>query len=107
MSKNEGPDRFSIFAAFVAGGIVGAGITLLLAPCSGRETRDKIKDTSNQARDATVKKATEAQKMAAGVVERGKEKVADTAGNVHAAVEAGKDSFQHRKDELLENVRRA
>ena len=36
----------SVFLSFLLGGLVGAGFALLLAPQSGRETRQKIKELS-------------------------------------------------------------
>jgi hypothetical protein len=38
----------SVFVPFVLGGLVGAGIALLLAPKSGKEVRDDIKDLAEK-----------------------------------------------------------
>ena len=41
--ENERPiERRNMSAAFLAGGLVGIGIAVLLAPCSGVETRTRI-----------------------------------------------------------------
>ena len=45
--KDEGYSSGSMLVSFLLGGIVGAGLALLLAPRSGDETRKKISDFSN------------------------------------------------------------
>jgi len=53
-------DRTAI-AAFLAGGVTGAALTLLLAPQSGSTTRERIRrtlrDTADAARNATERLA--------------------------------------------------
>ena len=44
MREDEGYGAGSIFLSFLLGGLVGAGFALLLAPQSGRETRQKIRE---------------------------------------------------------------
>jgi gas vesicle protein len=48
MTKREN-ETVNIMAAFACGGILGAGIALLLAPRSGKETRRAISHMSEQA----------------------------------------------------------
>ena len=45
--KDEGYSSGSMLVSFLLGGIVGAGLALLLAPESGARTRKKISDFSN------------------------------------------------------------
>ena len=46
---------FSLMVSFLAGGVAGASVALLLAPQSGRATRDrvqrKLNDTADSARE--------------------------------------------------------
>lgn len=88
MSENN-TNKLSIAVAFFAGGLVGAGITLLLSPSSGKETRGKIKDASTKTRDKAVETATEAKHKADEFVKKGQEKVTEAKADVQAAVEAG------------------
>jgi gas vesicle protein len=78
-------DRTSI-VIFLAGGVTGAAITLLLAPQSGSATRQRIRrtlrDTANSARDLTER-----------VVERGEQIGDETA---HRVQEAGSVLAGHR-----------
>ena len=90
-------DRHGGGAAFLVGllmgAAVGAGLALLYAPKSGRETRDDIKDQAKKAREA-----------AAGQYQHGREKV-------HQAVDRGKDAYgkargvvQRTKEDIKTNV---
>jgi gas vesicle protein len=78
-------DRMSI-VIFLAGGVTGAAITLLLAPQSRSATRQRIRrtlrDTANSARDLTDQ-----------VVQRG-EQIGDEAA--HRVQEAGSALAGHR-----------
>lgn len=47
----------SIVAAFAIGGLIGAGIALLMAPQSGKRTRKIIMDKSMELRDKAVETA--------------------------------------------------
>jgi gas vesicle protein len=47
-------------AGLVTGSLVGAGVTLLLAPQSGVETRGQIKEKSVELKDGTIESLTEA-----------------------------------------------
>ncbi len=81
----------SILVPFVIGGLVGAGVALLLAPKAGKELRKDIKDI---ALDTRGKIAT--------TVEKGKELYVDSTAAVKNAFEAGKMAYiqemeKHRK----------
>jgi hypothetical protein len=69
-----------IMMALVAGAVVGAGVALLLAPCSGQETRGWLAHRSRKLKD----KAT-------GALAQGKEAIRQ------AAMELGKDGTDASK----------
>ena len=46
-------EKSKIIVAALAGAVVGAGISLLLAPASGKETREKIATKVGEATNAT------------------------------------------------------
>jgi gas vesicle protein len=48
--KNGGIDQSTVIA-FLVGGLVGAGVALLVAPKSGKETRKQIKEFASRATD--------------------------------------------------------
>ncbi len=51
MFYKEGSNGGTILASFLIGGIVGAGISLLFAPYSGKKMRGKIADMADDAKD--------------------------------------------------------
>jgi gas vesicle protein len=76
----------SVMTAFIVGGLIGAGVALLMAPQSGEETRKMIKqqaeETRHRAEDAaddiahqTRVKAEELRRQGKQVVERGRSNI--------------------------------
>jgi gas vesicle protein len=80
---NRGYDTGSLVASFLLGGIVGAGIAILLAPQSGRETRKKIKEYAESVKE-----------KAAESVEKVKSVLEEKKSILSAAVEAGKEAYK-------------
>lgn len=79
----------SVFLSFLLGGIVGAGLALLMAPQSGRETRQKIRDFADEMKDRV-----------GSTVEKGKDFFDDKKSMVASAVEAGKKAYEKEKERL-------
>ena len=80
MAYEEEGATSSVLVAFLFGALTGAGIALLLAPRSGRETREalgeKLKDTAERGRalgERVAEKGREAAEAASRVAERGRE----------------------------------
>jgi gas vesicle protein len=105
MAEKENSSATSILLAFLAGGLMGFGIGLLLAPLSGRETREKIRGASQEVKERTIETASKAREKVEDLVEHGKEMAVDAQGNVKATLEAGKDAFHRTKAELTSKVR--
>jgi gas vesicle protein len=53
MSHEENNQGATILISFLIGGIVGAGLALLLAPQTGRKTRKQIADMAEDVVDFT------------------------------------------------------
>lgn len=53
MFHDENNQGTTILVSFLIGGIVGAGLALLLAPQSGRKTRKQIADMAEEVLDYT------------------------------------------------------
>jgi gas vesicle protein len=77
----------SILVPFLVGGVVGAGIALLLAPKSGKELRKDIKDLAATTRDKV-----------ATTIEDGKNLYDEGRIAVKGAIEAGKQAFLEEKE---------
>lgn len=64
-----------IVIAALGGAIIGAGIALLFAPASGKETRDMIAEKANEAKDAVADSIKSIGNKANEALEKGKEAV--------------------------------
>lgn len=100
MNGERGFSTGSVILSFVLGGLVGAGIALLTAPQSGRETREKIKGLA----DDTRKKASEytgtVRDRLSSTLEEGKHYVEEKRSLISSAVEAGKEAYTKEKERL-------
>lgn len=105
MSNNGQNNGLGMIFAFFTGFMAGAVISLLYAPSSGRETRQKIRDKSVEAKDRTVELAQQTSDSARrsaqhlmeqgresvqGMVDTGKERLHEAGEQVKGAVEAGR-----------------
>jgi gas vesicle protein len=64
------------------GAVVGAGVALLLAPCSGEETRSRIADTARRLGKGAQDKVGQV-----------KDVVGDLTSSTRSAFEAGREAF--------------
>jgi len=90
----------SIFLSFLLGGVVGAGFALLLAPQSGRETRLKIKQFTDDVKVKAMDYADEVKEKVAGSVDKGKDFYEEKKSIVTSAIEAGKEAYEKEKERL-------
>ena len=101
MSNDGQNNGLAVVFAFFTGFMAGAVISLLYAPSSGKETRQKIRDTSIDAKNRTVEFANQASESARqGVqtmMEQGKE-------SVHTIVDSGKEHIQHAGEQVKSAV---
>lgn len=100
---------------FLMGGLVGAGVALLLAPQSGRETRDMLAQRAQEGKnylvekgtvlkDQVVQKSQELKDQAADYVDRGLKAVDEglrsaegQKDRVGKAVQAGQEAYKHNQ----------
>lgn len=90
----------TIILAFVAGGLVGAGIALLTAPQSGRETREKIKDLAEDAKDKIKAAADDAKLKVSDALRHGRDIVSEKRHIVSTAIDAGKKAMEEERQRL-------
>lgn len=81
MSERSGTEN--ILLSFLIGGAVGAGVALLFAPRSGKETRERIKNL-----------AKEWEHKADELLQDGKSKVAESREAVKEKVDRLKDAYE-------------
>lgn len=93
-SQNSGA---LFFAGLVTGGLVGAGLALLLTPQSGEETRSQIRDKSFELKEEAAKGLAEAsqraQEQATVWQEKSKEVLEKGKHNATEAISRSKDSI--------------
>jgi gas vesicle protein len=75
MNQGNGSGGTGILMAVAAGAIVGAGVALLFAPCSGVETRDWLARRSRALKEGTT-----------SAIERGKQAIRRTGSEIRSDV---------------------
>lgn len=83
-------DLGSFLAGFVIGGLIGAGVALLMAPQSGEETRALIGEKSIELRDRAYETASDVQSRAGELASQTAQTYDDQVKRIQAAVDAGK-----------------
>lgn len=100
MKEYDGYNSGSLFVSFLLGGVVGAGLALLLAPQSGRETREKIRGLADDVKGRAGDYVEDAKKKVTSFVDEGKGLYEEKKSLVKSAFEAGKDAYEREKDRL-------
>ena len=119
MSNNGQNNGLTLVFAFFTGFMAGAVISLLYAPSSGKETRQKIRDTSIDAKNRTVEFAQQASNSARqgvetlveqskesvhGIVDTGKERLHEAGEQVKSAVETGRKVSADVRTRIAESI---
>jgi gas vesicle protein len=79
--------------AFAIGALVGAGVALLFAPHSGKETRELL-----------AQKAHELKEKAGDIIDKAKEKITEKKTDIAAAVAAGKEAMREQREKRSDPV---
>ncbi len=96
----EGYGAGSLFLSFVLGGLMGAGVALLLAPKSGEETRRRIRDFAGDMRDKAEDYVEETKGKVKSSFEKGKGFIEEKKSIITTAVEAGREAYEKEKERL-------
>ena len=95
-------DEFGAFLiGFIIGGLTGAAISLLMAPQTGEETREILKDRAIELRD----KAQETAQVAREQVGSTASEVRTRAGDVASKAKASADELRQRGQVVIEEQR--
>ncbi|PWU07129.1 MAG: YtxH domain-containing protein [Terriglobia bacterium] len=81
-------------SSFLLGLGVGVGIGMLLAPKSGQETRDFIKNKAGEGSDYLKQRSGEFKQTATEWVDKGKEALGRQKDNLADAMEAGRQAYR-------------
>ena len=104
MREEGGYCAGSVFLSFLLGGIVGAGLALLLAPESGSETRKRIKEFAVDVKDKAKDYTEEVRGKITSTVEKGKELYEEKKSIIATAFEAGKEAYEQEKEKEKEKL---
>ena len=98
--KDEGFGSGSLLLSFLLGGVVGAGLALLVAPQSGEETRKKIKELADDIKDKTNEYIKDAKDKVGAVADEGRGYYDEKKSLIKAAIDAGKDAYEKEKEKF-------
>jgi gas vesicle protein len=100
MREECGYGTGGILLSFLLGGLVGAGFALLLAPQSGRETRQKIKDLTDDVKEKAMGYAGDVKEKVTSTMDKGKEMYEEKKSIITSAIDAGKEAYEKEKERL-------
>lgn len=100
MGNDRGCSLGAMGLAFVTGGLAGAAVALLLAPQSGRESREQVREYARRAEEHVHELAEKATDLMGQAVDKGHEFVQEKKMVLAEAVEAGRTAM-HRERERL------
>jgi gas vesicle protein len=94
-------------SGLVWGALLGAGVALLFAPRSGRETRDRLRDQAYRLRDAAESKVREVQDALTDSIDEVRREVGERVDAARAAIDAGRETARHSRADFDRRVREA
>ena len=100
MADDRGSLSAAVVLAFLSGATLGAVAALLLAPQTGRESREQLRGYARRAEDNLRDLAGRAGEAVEEVVEEGKEFVDSKKAVLREAFEAGREAMRHERDRL-------
>lgn len=89
--------------SFVAGGIVGAGVALLLAPQTGPKLRQQIKDVSGQTKEKLTSYYGDALDAVGVGFEKGRDLIKQGKPLLSTALEAGREAYIKEKERIAKS----
>ena len=100
MADNRGCSLGAVGLAFMTGGLAGAAVALLLAPQSGRESREQVCGYARRAEEYAHELADTATQVLDQAVDKGREFIKDKQAVLTEAVEAGRTAMQRERERL-------
>lgn len=91
---NENCNAGGVFVAFLAGGLIGAGLALLYAPVSGKEARTRIGDFAEDIKKQSEGWGTDLKKKVESFMEEEK-------AIIKAAYDAGREAMEREKEKYV------
>jgi gas vesicle protein len=92
----------SVVSSFFLGGLIGAGIALLIAPSTGKETREQIRGLAGNVKEKADDYFDQIKEAVTSTLEDGKGLVEEKKRLITSAVQAGIDAYEKKKEEMAE-----
>ena len=99
MADDRGSDAAGYLGWFFLGAIVGGAAALLLAPKTGRETRELLVEQGGEAWRLAQQKAGDVQVRAGDLFDKGREYFEEQTHRLISAFEAGKSAMKEEMDQ--------
>jgi len=96
--QDSGFNAGTILLSFFFGGLIGAGVALLVAPKTGEETRRMIKELAEEVKEKAGDYIDQAKGTATTYMEKGKDFVEKEKNLITKSVEAGKEAYKKEKN---------
>lgn len=90
---NENCSAGGVFVAFLAGGLIGAGLALLYAPVSGKEARNRIGDFAEEIKKKSEEWGVDVRQKVESFMEEEK-------AIIKAAYDAGREAMEREKEKF-------
>ena len=100
MADDRGWSSGAMGLAVVIGGLAGAAMALLLAPQSGRESREQLRGYARRAEENIHELAETATQVLDQTVDKGRDFIKDKKGVLTEAVKAGRAATQQERERL-------
>ena len=100
MADDRGSAAAGVVLAFLTGAALGTVAALLLAPQTGRDSREQLRGYARRAEGSLRDLADRAGDAFEEVVEEGKEFVESKKSVLRDAFEAGRDAMRRERDQL-------
>jgi gas vesicle protein len=84
--------------SFILGGLIGAAVALLLAPKSGRQTREQIKDLVDDAKERAEDYYDKAKSQISTAMQKGAEILEQKKAEVESRVSGIKEAYRKATD---------
>ncbi len=88
--------------SFVLGGLVGAAVAMLLAPKSGRQTREQIKDIAQDAKEKAEDYYGQMKDKVSSAMQKGSEIFEQKKSEMQSTMEQGKEVYEKAKTTVTE-----
>lgn len=98
MGTNSGASAGSVALAFLSGALLGAVTAVILAPQTGRESRERVTGYARRTGDDLRDLKDRATDSVEEIVGRGRELVDEVSCAVREALEAGRDAMRRERE---------